>query len=127
MKINTKVTNFQLTDDVSAYLVKKIGTFEKLIDEKKTEAFCEIEIGKSTNHHKSGDIFRAEINLRAGGKYFRAVSERDSINVAIDEVKDEITAELKSYKNKRATLLRRGGAKIKNLIKGFYNPFRKSR
>jgi ribosome-associated translation inhibitor RaiA len=55
------------------------------------------------------------------GKNLRAVSEMDQLFASIDIAKDEMVRELQSNKDKRVSLIRRGGAKIKNLIKGVFN------
>lgn len=121
MNIHIKATHITLTPEITEYLDKRIGTLDKLIDEKDLgSVLCNAELAKITNHHKQGDVFKAEINLRVAGKYFYATGEKETLNAAIDKVKDEIAAELKSYKTKRQTLIKRGGAKIKNMIKGVF-------
>ncbi len=124
MKTNIKATNINLAPETSEYLDKKIAMVEKIANDE--NMFCQIELGRVSNHHNTGDVFRAEITCHSKGRDFRAVSEKESLNSAIDFMKDEIIREIKSDKSRRQTLLRRGGAKIKNMIKGIY-PFRKSR
>ena len=80
----------------------------------------DVEVGRTTQHHKSGDIFRAEINLKLKGDSLRAVREAEDLYAAIDQVKDEIVDLLTTHADKRRTLLRRGAAKIKNILKGLY-------
>lgn len=118
MKIHIKSTNFTLTPDVSDYLQKKMDMLDRLIDQNDTSVLCDVEVGKTSKHHKSGDVFRTEINFRKDGKQFRTVAEETSILAAIDEAKDQVVSELKNYKSKQQTLLRRGGAAIKNILKG---------
>ncbi len=118
MKTHIKTTNLLLTPDVKEYLDSKIEDIDRLIDPNDTSVSAQIELGKTSNHHQSGDIYRAEINLSRGGKYFRAVSEQDTIFAAIDEIKHEIMREIKSYSSKQITMMRRGGAVIKNMMKG---------
>jgi len=117
MKIQIKGTNTYITDETSDYLHKKIDMLEKFVDPNDTSVLCEVEIGRTTNHHKSGDIFRTEINLRQDGKHFRAVAEEESVLASIDFAKDEMSVELSNYKNKKITLIRRGGAAIKNMLR----------
>jgi ribosomal subunit interface protein len=129
MKINTKATQISLSPDIKDYLDKKLEMVSRFVND--MEAFCEVEIGRTTKHHAGGDIFRAEINLTIKGKDFRAVSEKESLHAAIDEVKDEILSEIKHFKTKKTALVRRGGAAVKAMLKGivppYKNPFRKSR
>ncbi len=121
MNIQIKTTNLTLTPDIESYLDKKMDSMEKIIDPNDTSIYCQVELAKTTNHHKSGDIYRAEINIRKNGEQFRAVSEQESLMAAIDMVKDELTRELKTHHSKQMTMMRRGGAVVKNLMKGIGN------
>ena len=118
MKINIQPINLILTPDISAYLEKKLNSLKKLVDEKDDSVFFDIELEKTTEHHKKGDIFRAEINVHIAGKRFTAESENESINAALDEMKDEIAKEIKNYKDKQKTSAKREGTIGKNMIKG---------
>lgn len=120
MRINIKATNLELTAAISDYTKKRVSSLEKFINKNDESAMASVEVGKSTKHHQSGDIFRAEINLHIAGKDLRAVAEKDNLYAAIDEAKDEMVREITSHKAKQRTLLRRGGAKIKDFIRGFY-------
>lgn len=120
MRINIKATNLELTTAISDYAEKKVSGLVKFINKNDESAVANVEVGKSTKHHHSGDIFRAEINLHIAGKDLRAVAEKDNLYSAIDEVKDEMVREITSHKSRQRTLLRRGGAKIKAFIRGFY-------
>lgn len=119
MKKIIKATNFELTADVSKYLDKRISVADKYIEPSDGSAILEIEIGKTTKHHQSGEIFRAEANMHARHIDIRVEVEKDNILAAIDAMKDELINTLRSKKHKRITLIRRGGMKIKNFIKGF--------
>ncbi|MEK7180408.1 MAG: ribosome-associated translation inhibitor RaiA [Patescibacteria group bacterium] len=118
MKTNTKATNIILTSELRDYIDKKLAGVEKFLDPNDTSIMCDVEVARTTAHHKAGEIFRAEFHIHIAGKYLTAVSEKDNINAALDEVKDEIIHSLKSYKTKKDTLFKRGSAKIKNILKG---------
>lgn len=116
MNVQIKATEMSLTPAIKDYAEKKVLALDKFFHGK-GEALCQIEVGKTSHHHKSGNVFRAEISVRAEGKHYYAVSEKDDLYASIDEVKDEIAREVISLKSKKETLFRRGGAKIKQLIK----------
>jgi putative sigma-54 modulation protein len=116
MKINTKATGITITPSISEYIEKKIGMLEKFF-KKEEEVLVNVEVGRTTRHHKSGDIFRAEIQIVFGGKNYYAAAETPDLYASIDEVKDEISYKLSGEKKKSLHLFRRGGAKIKNLLK----------
>lgn len=121
LNLNTKATNISLTPSISEYVEKKVGMLEKFF-RNADEVLVNIEVGKTTRHHKSGDIFRAEIHIQSAGEEFYATVDKDDLYAAIDEVKDEMARELSSKRKKAMRLLRKGGARIKEFIKGFRRP-----
>jgi len=118
---NIKATNMELTPAISDYINKKIEMLEKFVDPNDTSVSANIEVGKTTEHHQQGDVFRAEINFSIGGKQFRAVSETEDLYAAIDEMKDDLAKSLLSNKGKQQTAFRKGASQLKNLLKGFRN------
>lgn len=120
MRISTKATNMTLTPAVESYLLKKLGSLDRFVDHGDESAAMAVEIAKTTAHHRNGEIFRAEVNMHIKGKDLYVESEKEDLYAAIDDVRDEIERSLKSVKTKRLDLLKRGGAKIKAIIKGFY-------
>lgn len=118
MKINEKGTNMQITGEIKDYLYKKLTHVEKFINPADESVLCEVELGKTTNHHNNGEVFRTEINLHIAGSNLRAVSEKDDLFASIDIAKDEMVRELQINKDKKVSLLKRGGAKVKNILKG---------
>lgn len=120
MQIKIHSTNFALTPGIEEYVDKKISSLSKFLPPM-DGVLCEVEIGRTTTHHKSGDIFRAEVNMTPPGHpQIFAVAEESDLYKAIDIVRDEAEREIISRKNKRNTLFRRGSAKFKNLIKRIY-------
>lgn len=120
MNTNIKATNVELTPAIHDYLNKKIAAFDKLINKNDESAALNVVLAKITRHHQKGDIFKAEMNLHISGKVLQASSEEQDIFAAIDLAKDEMMRELKSHKDKRIGILKRGGAKVKQIIKGIY-------
>ena len=117
MRTNIKTTNITLTPEISDYLSKRLAGFEKVITHDSEVALVDVEIGRTTKH-QSGDIYRAEINIHIRHKSFRAVKETDDLYTSIDAAKDQMMEELRTNKEKRISLLRRGGTRVKALIKG---------
>ena len=101
MKITIKATNLELTPAIQEYAEKKVGTLEKFFRANSETILAAIELGVTTNHHKSGDIFRAELNLSdsASSEQFYAEAEKDDMYAAIDEMKDKAERECLSLKD----------------------------
>lgn len=117
MKIKIRSKNFDLTPAIDEYVSKKISSLEKFLDVK-GEVLCEVEIGRTTKHHNSGDIFKAEVNIaQPGGKQIYVVAEEVDLYTAIDVVRDEAERAIVSRKNKYKTLFRKGASRVKDLLK----------
>lgn len=103
------ITNY-VNDKLSKKVLSKFSGKNKILD-------IDVEIGKTTERHISGEIFRAEINVSIKGKVLRAVSEMEDLYKAIDDVRDEIVEALKETKEKKDTLWKRGARRVKNMLK----------
>jgi putative sigma-54 modulation protein len=116
MQIQLKATGIELTPAIKDYAEKKISSLEKFFGESEG-ILAAVEVGKTTAHHRSGDVYRAEVSIRVSGVNHYAAAEKDDLYAAIDEVKDEVAREIVKAKGRKQTLIRRGGAKIKNLLR----------
>lgn len=117
MNIQTTANNLDLTPDIQSYLQKRLAVLDKFLKEDK-ETNAHVILSKESNHHRNGDIFSAEITMHVKGKPMFAKSEQESLFAAIDIMKDEIARSLKQNKNKKDTLIRKGGRKVKAMLRG---------
>ena len=117
MKVNIKTTQFDLTPELGEYLNKKIEMLERFADASDTTLICDVEVGKITEGQQSGRIYRAEININGKGLRLRAEALEETMPAAIDKAKDEMKRELRKSRGKDQTFLRRGGARLKELIR----------
>ena len=104
MKIDIVTKNISLDEPLESFVREKIGGLDKLIGNDKSEA--RVEIGKPSQHHKSGRIFRAEANIRMGGVLLRASCGHEDLRNAIVDVKDELQEQIRKFKEKRTDLAR---------------------
>lgn len=105
-----------MNESVESYLRRKIASLEKFFNSSDELVKVEAEVGRINRRHKTGEVFRAEINLSLGGKLLRAESEQDDLFAAIDEVRDVLEEEIKKFKNKKETVFIRGARSIKKKI-----------
>ncbi len=119
MNINIKTSGITLTEAISDYTSKRFEAIQKFFSNDST-AQCDIELARTTNHHRKGDIFKAEIHITAKDQNLYASSEEEDLYRAIDMVRDEMLREVRSTKSKKISLVRRGGAKVKNILKGLW-------
>ncbi|MEK7208772.1 MAG: ribosome-associated translation inhibitor RaiA [Patescibacteria group bacterium] len=120
MKINFKGTNLELNDQLRSYVLLKLEALDKILalERIKDEGLATVELGRVNQHHKHGDVFRAEINLHWSGRYFRAEAESGDLYAAVDEVKDELLREIKSQRQRQGTIVRRGARLVKKWLSG---------
>jgi putative sigma-54 modulation protein len=123
MKINIKATGIELNPAISEYVEKKVSSLEKYFADS-PDALAQVEVGRTTQHHRSGEIFKAEVHITGSGFDLYAVSESTDLYAAIDEVKDELGRELTHVKGKRFARTRRGARYVKNMLKGL-NPWKR--
>ena len=60
---NIKATNMELTSSITEHINDRVETINKFLND--NNAIIQIEVGRTTNHHNKGDVFRAEFNLKS--------------------------------------------------------------
>ena len=95
-----KSTNLELTDAIRTYVEEKLEMLEKLTTDFEPAAEISVEVGKTTNHHQKGQVFRAEMMLQIPGQLIRAESTREDLYEAIDTVKDDLKRQLNDYRER---------------------------
>ena len=117
MKTNITSSNLDLTDSIKDYVQEKINGLDKFISNV-DGVQAHIIVGKTTNHHQTGEIFKAEIQISLPGvdKWIYAELEHEDLYAAIDGAKDKAKSELTKLKDKQRSLKRRGARLIKKLL-----------
>ena len=104
MRIDISTKNITLDPALDEFVRDKIGGLDHLIGNSDGQA--KVEIGKPSQHHRSGMVFSAEVNLSLGGKLLRATCSHEDLRNAIVDVKDELQIQIKKFKEKRTDLAR---------------------
>jgi len=101
MKIILHGVNMELTPAIKSFAEEKIGALERFFKDNGTDAVeVRVELGKPSLHHKSGQVYYAEVNFKMGSKLLRASAEHYDLYAAIDKVRDEIEVQVKKFKEK---------------------------
>lgn len=118
MDITIKSTDYEMTEDVNDYIEERLKAVLRHAGVGDAPARCEVEVGQSAKHSKHGENYFAEVQLvRPGEELVRATAQAETVQAAIDIVKDEILAILRKEKTKNSSRLRRVGARMKEWIK----------
>ncbi|MEK7519756.1 MAG: ribosome-associated translation inhibitor RaiA [Patescibacteria group bacterium] len=126
MKIDIKTTHIDLTPALTEFIEEKIGSLDKFMPrhfappagghgsgQETIQAF--VEIARTTTHHRHGGVFRAEVNMKVGGRVIRAAQEGQDIRAAIDGVREELKLELQKEKGISESKFRKGARALKRL------------
>lgn len=113
--INFKATNTELNPELQQLLEAKLSSLEKFIGDE-SDVKCDVEFEQAAPHN-SGRIYRVEVNLWLHGELYRADATEDQFEKAIDEVRDELDKELRRSRNKHQSLVRRGGRRLKEMMR----------
>ena len=110
-----KITNAEVSEDLRAVLERKLQPLQRYLGNE-TDVVCDVEFEKVTASER-GPIHRVEVNLQVAGDLHRAEATLESFEAAIDEVRDELDKELRRKHKKQETLVKKGGRKIKDMIR----------
>lgn len=113
--ISIKTTNYTVTPGLESVVHQKFDALGKFIGEKET-AHAEVIFEKIGDHH-SGKIFKMDMNLTVGGKVFYTTATEDQMEHAVDEVRDEIKRKLIHDRTREQSIMKRGGQRIKQMLR----------
>ncbi len=118
MDVRIRATGFEMTTAISDYAEEKLMSVRHIMGAADTPARCEVELGRLVGNQRRGDVWFAEINLHnAKGEHFFAREEGESVNAAVDMVKDEILSQLRKHKQIDKGVLKKSGAMLKKLLR----------
>lgn len=117
MQIHFKGTNYELPANISALAKRKVDGLTKYLGKDKENARAYVDLGKETEAHQNGNIWRADINFDVDGNRFYAKAVEDSIEKAIDVAVRELGSELRTARKRQQSLVKKGGSIIKSLMR----------
>lgn len=118
MKYTTKATDIELSVSVEEYVAKKMASLDKVVEHFGGHGAAHVELARTTRHHRSGDVFRAELQLHVKGRDVRAEAVGETIFEAMDKAQEDIRTELERLKEKSVDSVKTGGRAIKKMMKG---------
>ena len=118
MRVTIRQKNLEITDALRVYIETKIiKTVRQLLGSAADDLpILDLEFMRTTEHHRKGKVYHAEANLSLGKTRLRAEVDDEDMRSACDLLEEELRREITTFKNKRRTLAKRGGRKIKKEI-----------
>jgi len=113
MKLNRILASgMDMTDAIRAAVDKVMVNLDKYTERFGEAVSADVEVGKTTNHHNKGEIYRAEINVSVPKKgILRAEATDEDLYAAIDKVEESISRELRKLKERFVQESQAGGPK----------------
>jgi len=117
MNISIKSLHSELGQDARDLIEEKLRALEKRLGQSADTALLECEIEESLAAVRAGASYRAEGNLSVDGKVYRAEALNETLEGAVDKVRDELARELKKARGKERSILKRGGRMVKGWLR----------
>lgn len=118
MKYVTKATDMELSASVEEYIGRKMAALDKVAAHFEGVTTAEVEAGRTTRHHRTGDVFRVEIMVHVKKKDLRAEATGKTVLEAMDKAQEGMRTELERLKEKSVDSVKTGGRAIKKMMKG---------
>lgn len=123
MKIVIRTKNINLTETLGNFVQKEIESLKLpfnplngFLGKGKSRVGVWLELVRD-QHHRKGDIFRAECQMHFPAGSIRAEALSEDIRTAIIEARDRLQRELKDYKEKGIAKGKRGARVLKKELK----------
>lgn len=118
MNISIKASGFELVPGTRALIEDKLLSLEKHLGEHAGTALLACEVEESIAAVRAGAKYRAEGTLRTNGETYRAEALAETLEGAVDRVRDELAREARGARGKSRGLLKRGGQRVKQWLRG---------
>jgi ribosomal subunit interface protein len=90
LNIEIRGEEMGLTESIVSAIEEKLGSLDKYMATVGEPKTLRINVGKLSDHHKKGDIFKAEADLLIPGHKIHAEIDAGELYAAIDLLKDEL-------------------------------------
>ncbi len=99
MKLIIESVGISLTPSLREAVQEQMDHLEKFF-KPNDSVELRVEVGKPSAHHKKGDVFYAEANLKISGTLLRATEQDSDIHLAIDTVRHVLERQLIKHKER---------------------------
>ncbi len=114
MKIHIQPNNFELTDTIKDFVFNKFGLLTKVAH---GDAECFVTLGRTTHHHKQGEVYKVSVRVRNGKDTFQIEEIHEDLYAGIDVAKDIMERTIVTGSQKKRSIFRRAALKFKQLLK----------
>ncbi len=123
MNYNVKTTGLDLSPALSQHLESAVKSISRFTNKTDNGVMIDVEVGKISDHHQSGAIYRAAFNVTLPHqKLLRSEETEYDIYTAVNSARKEVVRQIKTTRKKQDTLIKRGGRRLKDALRGWRRP-----
>lgn len=98
MRTTLKYTGIESTDAITAAVDQKLEKIAQRVEKYGDAAMVEVEVGRTTNHHHKGEVYRAEMRMQLPGADMYAEAAHEDLYTAIGEATDGLMRQIGDHK-----------------------------
>jgi hypothetical protein len=117
MNITIKATKFSLSPQTEAIIEEKLAAPLRLLGKESDRALLEIELEDAPPQGRSNEPCHLVARLMIDDKVYYAEAVKPTPQSAADKVRSELEAEIRKSRGRAKTLVKRGGAAIKQMLR----------
>lgn len=120
MNTTFKATNKDLLDEIRILSNERFGVLERVLADRSSVAQLSVEVEKEAKQITGRTLlFRVSGKLTVeGGKYvYYASVVAENIEIALDNMRDDLVREVKKSHGRTMRLMRRGGTAVKTFLR----------
>lgn len=116
MYTTIKTSHDEFMDQVSSLASERFNLLERVLSDKAQEARLSLYVTRETKQ-RQGKVFSAVGNVVVDGKQFHADALAETVESAVDRVRDELVREVRKSNGRTKRLMRKGGIAFKALLR----------
>ena len=116
MRVNIRQKNIEITPALREYIEEKIIRVAERFLQKQADTdlpILDVEVERTTAHHRKGDVYRVAAKLCGGSQCFFANARHGDVRAACDLLEEELEREMYGRKNRITAMFRRGARVFK--------------
>lgn len=116
MHTTFKATQEDILSQARALVDKRFGSLDRVLASSSEHASLSLEVTREIKQ-QSGRIFHVTGHLTVDGKKYHTDSWGETIDSAMDSVRDNLVRAVRTKRGRAVRLLRRGGTTLKSLLR----------
>ena len=120
MRVNIRQKNIEVTPALREYIEEKIIRItERFLQEKASTdlPILDVEVERTTGHHRKGDVYGVAVRLCVGGQCFHAKASNTDVRAACDNIEEDLHREMYGRRSRISAIFRRGARVFKKSMR----------